>query len=302
MERTNYPERSRTIARLLDRERPDVIGLQEVALWETAPLGSSSWTTTYDFLQLTLDALAARGAHYRVAAVNTNFTNANLPFPIPISATTQARFTDRDVILVRVGRPWRPVVATNPVSRNFAVSLPLSILGQTISVQRGWSSVDVRIRDARFRFVNTHLEAFDGPDGPVKVAQATELAAALRASPLPLVVVGDVNSRPDTPGCNNINTRAYAIIAAVGLREVWPAVHRRNPCGGWTSGQDDTLLNPVSTLTHRIDVIFFDPRFFVARHTEVLGERQRDRTRPSGFWPSDHAGVSATLRWLRHRH
>jgi hypothetical protein len=67
-----------------------------------------------------------------------------------------------------------------------------------------------------------------------------------------------------------------------------------------TSGQDDTLLNAESQLTHRIDVIFFDPRYFKAVHTTVLGEEQRDRTRPSGFWPSDHAGVSATLlprRW-----
>jgi hypothetical protein len=100
MERTDYRERSRAIARLIARERPDVVGLQEVALWQTAPLTSSTWTTTYDFLQITLDALAARGAHYRVAAVNTNFTNADLPFPIPISATTKAQFTDRDVILV----------------------------------------------------------------------------------------------------------------------------------------------------------------------------------------------------------
>ena len=37
MERTDFPQRAQAIAELIAEERPDVLGLNEVALWETAP-------------------------------------------------------------------------------------------------------------------------------------------------------------------------------------------------------------------------------------------------------------------------
>ena len=92
-----------------------------------------------------------------------------------------------------------------------------------------------------------------------------------------------------------MNTSAYATLVAVGLVEVWPAVHQQDPCGGFTSGQT-SLSWPVNTLDHRIDDIFFDSTAMDAIHAEVIGEEDRDRT-VSGLWPSDHAGSTATLRF-----
>ena len=111
-------------------------------------------------------------------------------------------------------------------------------------------------------------------------------------SPYPVVVSGDINSRPT---CTGVNTTAYDTLVLLGLVEVWPVVHRQDPCGGFTSGQK-ALDWPVSTLDHRIDDIFYDPDFMDAIQADVIGDRESDRT-PSGLWPSDHAGSVATLRF-----
>jgi hypothetical protein len=58
------------------------------------------------------------------------------------------------------------------------------------------------------------------------------------------------------------------------------------------------LTSPASTLDHRIDDIFFQPKALDAIPADVIGDRERDRT-PSGLWPSDHAGTVATLRFKR---
>ena len=295
MQATNFPERSRALAQLIKRQRPDVIGLQEVALWETAPLTSAEFRTTYDFLAILQHALRARGLHYRVAATNTNFTNATLPVPIPISATTKAQFTDHDVVLVRDSRK---IKAWNAQPHTYDASLTLGILGVPVPVVRGWSTVDIKVRGRDFRFANTHFEAFDGEDGPVKTAQATQFAADLSASPLPVIAVGDINSQPTN--CDNPNTTAYGVVEAAGFDEVWPGAHPWHPCTGFTSGQAADLLNPDSLIDHRIDVVFYDPDAFRAKRAVVIGEEQKDRSRPTGFWPSDHAGTSATLRFSKH--
>src|SRR2546426_10942043 len=47
--------------------RPDLVGLQEVAIWRAVYPPTFS-PTGFDFLELLLDALAARGEHYVVVA------------------------------------------------------------------------------------------------------------------------------------------------------------------------------------------------------------------------------------------
>ncbi|MEV6105058.1 endonuclease/exonuclease/phosphatase family protein [Streptomyces sp. NPDC051940] len=282
MEATDFTERAGAVADLLAERAPEVVGLQEVALWEKGPLNGDV-AVTYDFLQLLLDELAARGTPYRAVAVNANFTGQ-----LPISATEQARFTDRDVIIVREGLQVSRLRTANPQSHTFSVKLeiPSAIPGLTFTVPRGWSAVDVTVRGKTFRFANTHLEAF-GP-AAVRNAQAQELAAALGTSPHPVVLAGDLNSRPtDTAG-------AYGTMAAAGLADAWLG-SGGDPDGGWTSGQTDSLLDP-SRITHRIDYVLADPDGIGFVSAEVIGEEESDRSSPTGFWPSDHAGVVAVLR------
>lgn len=294
VEQVDFRVRARAIARLIDESDPGVVGLQEVALWER---GSSPATLrpVHDFQRILLDALAARGERYRAVSVSRNFQSP----PVPLASGGLARFTDRDMVLVRAGvraGGRAPVLKTSsPRSGNYAATVPLPnpLLGGA-AIVRGWASVDVTLRGASFRFVDTHLEAYSAE---VRALQARELAGILAASPLPVVLVGDLNSPPtDAAG-------AYGILTgALGLADAWVAVH--GPDGGYTSGQTDDLDLPESRLDHRIDYVLYQPGAIEAVAAEVVGEEHADRTRPRpgapyGLWPSDHAGVVATLRLAR---
>jgi endonuclease/exonuclease/phosphatase family metal-dependent hydrolase len=318
MVRTDFPQRAEAIAELVAEERPDVLGLNEVARWETAPMTlvptpggpvpvvTGPYTTTYDFERILLDALAAAGEPYTVVAKNTNFTSAAIPIPIPISPTLAGRFTDHDLILVRIDA-LKHISVSNPRSFNFSVgsSFSVTLFGLPIVVERGWSTVDLTQWARTYRFVNTHLEAFGSTPlrDEWRNRQAAELVADLETSPHPVVVVGDINARPtlcqdfrEPPQFQDRNVVAYGLLEDAGLQEVWPLVFQKAPCGqaGWTSGQRSSLLAP-STLDHRIDVVFVSEAFS-ALQAETIGEEPDDRTEPSGFWPSDHAGSLAKIR------
>jgi len=58
---TDFPARAEVIAREIVEESPAVVGLQEVALWQTAPLGDpAALRPAYDFLEILLAELRAR--------------------------------------------------------------------------------------------------------------------------------------------------------------------------------------------------------------------------------------------------
>src|SRR5262249_32533529 len=58
-------------------------------------------------------------------------------------------------------------------------------------------------------------------------------------------------------------------------------------------GQAEDLLNVTSTMSRRIDLVQFRGPFTVT-DAQVVGASPADRL-PLGLWPSDHAGVVATL-------
>jgi hypothetical protein len=62
---------------------------------------------------------------------------------------------------------------------------------------------------------------------------------------------------------------------------------------GPTCCQEPLLRNPTSALQRRIDLILHRGGT-QARSANILGDEPEDRIQ--GLWPSDHAGVSATLR------
>jgi len=286
VEQVDFRLRAQAIARQIDESDPEVVGLQEVALWERGA-SPAALAPVYDFQQILLGALAARGERYRAVSTSRNFQSP----PVPLASGGVGRFTDRDVIIVRDGEPASVLKVSNPQAALFTARIPLPnpLLGN-VEIVRGWASVDVKVRGKSFRFVDTHLEAFSAD---VRALQAVELAAILAPSPVPVVLVGDLNSRPtDVAG-------AYGILTgALGLADAWVAVH--GAAGGDTSGQTDDLDLPESRLDHRIDYVLYQPAAIEAVAAEVVGEEQADRTpplpgAPFGLWPSDHAGVVATL-------
>ena len=242
-----------------------------------------------------------------MVTANTNFSNCS-PSRCRSSAPAGFRlatFTDRDVILVRSSSLRRGRIALGTTQNHtYQVQLPVNVAGNPIDVPRGWSAVDVTVRGRTIRFANTPPRGLRVPGtlkDQIRNPQSEELAAALKASPYPVVLVGDINARPTM--CNGLrttppndfldqNVMAYENLTSAGLLEVWPLVYPSAPCGsaGWTSGQS-TLDNAASTLDHRIDDVFVSAGF-TALEADVVGDRQADRTagRAVAFGPRQHLG------------
>ena len=321
MQASKIPERAQAVAELIAEEAPDLVGLQEVSTWRSAPatytppttFTPGSFATDYDALGLLLADLATLGTPYQAVVANTNFSNEPGPGsvgPLPVitgpgPTFRLVTFTDRDVILVKESSLSRGRLSVgSTASHTFTAKLVVNVAGKSVAVPRGWSTAQIKVRGRSFTFANTHFEAYGAPgtlQDQYRNPQAVELASTIQA---PYVLVGDVNVRPTM--CKDVrlgqpewpadqNIVAYATLEQAGLAEVWPLVYPGNPCGsaGWTSGQS-ALNNATSTLDHRIDDVFVS-KGFSALEAEVVGDEQADRT-PSGLWPSDHASTWAKIR------
>jgi endonuclease/exonuclease/phosphatase family metal-dependent hydrolase len=143
------------------------------------------------------------------------------------------------------------------------------------------------LRGERFRVVATHLEAFHDQ---VQMAQAAELLSGPLGSDLPVVLACDCNTPGDGSGSGT-----YAMLLGAGLSDPWSELHPDDP--GYTCCQPQMLDNPVSTLSERIDFVFYRGDIS-AQRVQLVGDDPDDRT-PTGLWPSDHAGVVARLRLAR---
>lgn len=282
----NFPERAAALAVEIEAKRPDLIGLQEAILVRTQspPDGPATPATTValDYVQILLDALAARGLHYEVVVQSPNF-DAELPSALGFDV----RHTDREVILARADLKTSDLKLSNAQGGNFVTNctIPSPIVGP-ITFRRGWVAVDVKIRGKTFRLISTHLDRACLPfTSAIQRAQAAEVLGGPAATELPVVLVGDFNSPGDGSGVT------YNDVIAAGFTDA--ALEAR--VGGIpTCCQAADLLNPVSILNSRIDFVLFRGAFTVLG-ADVVGDNPADRT-PSGLWPSDHAGVAATLK------
>jgi Endonuclease/Exonuclease/phosphatase family len=268
-------------------KRPaDLVGLQEATLWRSGELGSVPATVEFDFVELLVDALAARGLSYEVVAITTN-VDAHFPALTGVGLR-EIRVTERDVIL---GRIDSGLELSNFQTANFQAEVEFDTLLGPFKSLRGWASIDATAGDTTMRFVTTHLE---GLDPLVQLAQASEILAGPANTPLPVVLVCDCNSSASaTTATDPDATPTYALLRNAGFGDAWATKHPG--ADGFTCCQDADLRNVPSALDERIDYILFRGAFDV-RHASLLGATPGDRTaKPDRVWPSDHAGVSATL-------
>ena len=103
-------------------------------------------------------------------------------------------------------------------------------------------------------------------------------------------MAGDFNIAADTS--LDPSFPAYQAVINAGFSDAWQV--KRAPDPGFTCCEAGDLLNSTPTLNHRIDLIFLRGGFGVA-DISLIGNQPTDRT-SSGLWPSDHAGIAATLR------
>ena len=298
-------ERIGAQAELILKRRPDLVGLQEVFVFECAdpfatgacddPLVAGAFE---DFLDLTLAALggeyyeAAQVVNFRVEGVNA------IPFVLPGYAQPAFVSTrDRDVILARDGIATTPVnfgcppVNVSEDGCNYIARLtsgPLTVL-------RGYVGVDATVDGLAVRAVDTHLEVKDPPIPPiVQNLQANELLTFLAATPndRKLVVLGDINSSPDDPPSS-----PYGQFSALGYTDAWTL--RPGKADGATCCQRSDLSNQQSQHSVRIDVVFSREYPAKAIKVRTLGDVVSSKTSPPGLgvWASDHAAVAADLRF-----
>ena len=291
---TNFNERAATLADEIKRNRPHLVGLQEVStIRMQAPGDLISGGTTpatevvFDYLAILMAALRARGLHYNVAGI---IQNADVEVPMvvsPVPEFNDVRLTDYDVVLVR-----HDVRVSQVVQANYQARLIVPSMG--VEIPRGYVALTARFGKKSVRFVSTHLEPAPIPDLlPIQQAQAGEFMALLAHENLPVILVGDLNTQAETGA-------TYQYLAAQGFADAWLKRSNRGETQGNTCCHAYDLRNVTIALDQRIDFILLK----TAQHqragdfdfgrVQVLGDELSERT-ASGMWPSDHAGVVARM-------
>lgn len=308
----NFPVRAKGLAKEILKKKPDLVGLQEVALWRTgppslepllSPAGPTATTVRYDYLAELLAQLNKGKKLYRVAVVQQEFDfeapadENQVPNDGPNGfikdAEINGRLTMRDVILVRLGAG---VVTSHPQKGNFSAMLTVHLSGVEVKVLRGWTALDAKVRGSgKFRFVNTHLEAFDDSNEvpSIRAQQAAELVAkdGPATTSLPVILLGDLNSDDDT--VEGGDRQAYQTLVKAGMRER----STDNPLGCCLKS---SLLavgagGSVADFDHQVDhVMTRDPKQVKLLTSSVTG-----RQPVNGYWDSDHAGLFSSLWLLR---
>ncbi len=288
---TDFPARAEVLAGEIASAAPHAIGLQEVALWRTGPpdscagaLAPDAEDVAYDFLGILIHALSARGVEYQVAAVQPSYD-----FELCSAAGLDVRITDRDVVLVRSGVPFRNA-GSHLFSAEVTASFPVSDTGITIPAPRAWNSVEVEVGGRWVRFVETHIEDYlplpdPYPPYGLQVSQALELLASLAAlDPLPTILAGDFNTAVLT---DPTYPMLVGMVDLGGIsspfRDAWTRLRRVDP--GYTWGFDELLLG--GALIQRLDLVLATPELKPVG-TARVGVSALDA---SGRHPSDHAGL-----------
>jgi Endonuclease/Exonuclease/phosphatase family len=311
LQSTRFRERAVPLAREIKRSKADLVGLQEVALWRRqtpsdggappispVPGATAATAVEQDFLAILKRQLRRIGARYRVVVVQREF-DAELPVDVDRSDATgtgplavfgadfDARLTMRDVILARKGSKVR---LGRTRKGHFETRYEPNVGGVTIPVDRGWASVEASVwnrstcRMSRFRFIDTHLEAFGDPS--IRAAQAKELIAGPLDTRKQVILVGDLNSgiarhnQPEQPG----DDLAFKALAGFGMKDN----------GAVQSCCYDDLFDPNGVFDHTVDHVLTRPGL-ETRRAYVTGDDRAERT-PSGLWPSDHGGVVSRLQ------
>ena len=314
VDQTNFPRRGELLAEEIAGVKPDLIGVQEVALWRHGPLelpGSGSpgalnaTTVDYDFLQILLDDLRKEGVPYKAVVVQQESdveapAFVGNPFTGTATQGRDVRLTMRDVILLRASSNLRVL---DSGSGQYDAKLVISVAGLPTAFVRGFNWVDVAQGSGRpFRFVNTHLEAFSSDLALAQTAQLLAGPASDRGRTT--IIACDCNSDPlnntvkPTDPLGTPHSGPYNFITGPGgFTDLWLTWRPANQ--GWTSGLNETVDEPAPpSFDHRIDMIF--ARTAPGEHVqvvagEVTGDESGDKDPVTGLWPSDHAGVVLTL-------
>jgi Endonuclease/Exonuclease/phosphatase family len=331
--RTQFPTvRAALLANEIQKRKPDVVGLQEVAWWRTGPYDLDAVTSGPkatqtdprggDFLTDLLAQLNKGGKkkkgkkgvasakkkkkkplRYRVAVVKTEFD-----FELPVNQGSgglgacpaqchNERLTMRDAILVRKG-----VKVSNPTSGTFNVLLRVLVGGVLpVDVTRGWTAADVKVHGRKFHVVNTHFEAFDsGPSNTGSDGQTYPKGGIREAQAKQLVGPGGPAGVPRTILLGDLNSDF-----PVNGDQVFPGdalAFQAVTAGGFSS----RAITPPPFGCCIQDANLMNPSTVGVDHRvdHIMSNSKKAKFRKggltttyaNGLWSSDHFGVWSQLR------
>jgi endonuclease/exonuclease/phosphatase family metal-dependent hydrolase len=270
----NFPLRAEAIAREIAAHGPLLIGLQESEI-----VSESDLPQPLNYADTLIAALNALGLNYSYkipgvgAAVHTGLTLDSTVAGIPGFTVT-----DQEIVLVRTDVPNFTVKSISAPTFANDVTVVSPLLGQ-FTLKRGYVLVNASLDGVPFQFVSTHLaETHDA----LEPAEVGEILTVLGTTDERQIVVGDFNARPDEI-CGGSPCGPEEMLAA-GFTDTSAGL-------GPTCCQSPTLVYP-SSLNNRYDYIF-ERGFHAISSAALVGDQPFENERP--LWPSDHAGVTATI-------
>lgn len=278
----DFPTRAMALAAEIRKAKPDIVGVQEATVWRRAPDGVKDGPQTpatqvvYDASQELRKAL--KGTYREIVGRDW------FDFEAPTALGYDVRITQRDMILVRkrsrlkVRKTFR-----GGFKDRLAVPTPAGVAQEL----RGWVGVDGTLAKRKFRFVTTHLEAYSPVFANQQMQQLISRSGPLGSKQRRSILVGDFNSAPGANANDRGTTRkdnAYDSAIRAGFRNNLPP--RKTCCFA------EDLRATTDRLETWIDHVLVrrSPRIKVLR-SGIVGTKQ-----VGGLYPSDHAGVTATLR------
>ena len=204
-----------------------------------------------------------------------------------------------------------------------------SIVPKIMTIYRGYTWIDLEFAGSRTRIVSTHLESlWDKGKIPNAAIQTKQLISDLHATKMPVIVIGDFNSDPrdprptlkSNPGgqpeasktCKaqveepNLSTaidtcNAYWLMRRAGFIDSGPnSLSAANYTWGMNAlltGADPTRLESALEMgnqegfTDRLDYIFLKNGIELVS-SKVIG----NNVAKGAKWPTDHAGIVATIQ------
>jgi hypothetical protein len=308
VDQSDFPRRAIGLAQEIQQTKPDLIGLQEAAWWRThdtpgapaqGPDGQfTAVTDKYNFLQILLAGLEDRGLNYEIAVEKVEF-DFEAPTDYDNNPNTgqicggeiQGRLTMRDVILVNEDSKVNAKLR-NPQSGTYSSLFTPNIVGFDVPVTRGWTAGDVTVTKGKgkdkvkrkFRFVNTHFEAFDDETQrpSIRAQQAME-AVAGPASKKRTIMLGDFNS--DVPGVKPGDEQAFQVILDAGFK-------RRATSDPLSCCVSNLFTSPPSEFDHQVDHIVSN----MGNKAKLVNSSVTGLEQVNGIYNSDHAGVFSKLK------
>jgi endonuclease/exonuclease/phosphatase family metal-dependent hydrolase len=279
VDQTNFPVRAKAIAAEVAKNKPDVIGLQEVARFYKGADGvhdgvKDANIPLYDFLASLQKEIKAKGASYRVVSEQDW-----LDVEVPSADGYDLRLKMANVVLARKGKGTH-VKVTKPVKGVFTDQLTVPLASGGVKLSRGYAGMDGVVAGKKFRFIDPHAEAYSDDIATKQFKELLKTGA--KSKKLTTIIAGDFNSDPTAAGAK---AGGYNAVIAAGFKDT---SGRQNTCC-----QDETVNNPVSKLSQWIDHIVVRPKAKVLKRV-IVGNKVSDMIQ--GLWPSDHAGIIAKLQ------